>query len=207
MTNDFVEQLVAELKPQPILKNQHLWLLALLALLAAAISIKLTLDFRTDASATVWWKPALFFFAGLASIAWLADIARPGQRLRLWHLAPLVVTDVVLMWQLITQLMQHSDAPWAALQDAGAYYCVSVITLGGAAILLALWYGWLRKTASDQPALLGALSGFSAGCIAAAAYALHCDHDAMLYIAVYYFMPIVLLSLLGAWLGQRYLDW
>ena len=207
MTNDWLEQLVTELKPQPILKNRHLWLMVLMALLCAAIVIKLTLDFRTDASAALWWKPALFIFAGLASVAWLMDIARPGHQLRMWHLAPLMVSDAILIWQLISQLLHQSYAQMSSLQDSGAYYCVSIITLGGALVLLGLWYGWLRKTASDHPSLLGALSGFSAGCIAAAAYALHCDRDAVLYIGVYYFMPIVLLSGLGAWLGKRYLDW
>jgi hypothetical protein len=207
MMNDFLEQLVAELKPLPVLKNRQLWMRVLAALLCAVIGIKLTLDFRADTSTAFWWKPALFIFAGLASLIWLTDIARPGQQLRYWHLAPLIVSDAILLWQLMSQLRHKSFAQFAALQDSGAYYCVSVITGGGAVILWYFWYGWLRKTASDDPALLGALGGFSAGCIAAAAYALHCDRDAMLYIGVYYFMPIVLLSLLGAWLGKKYLDW
>ncbi len=207
MTNPLIEQLVTELKPQAVLRNRQLWWMALYVLILAVILVRTGLGFRSDLASSLWWKPGMFFCAGLASLFLLADIARPGHRIQLWHFVPLLFADALFGWQLITQLLHQTFAQIASLHDVGAFCCISVITGGGALILCGLWWGWLQKTASDHPTLLGALSGFCAGCLAATAYALHCDRDAVFYIGVYYFVPIGVLTAMGGWLGGKYLDW
>ncbi len=181
--------------------------MALCVLILSVILVRVSLGFRSDLTPNLWWKPGIFAGAGLASLLLLADIARPGHRIKPWHFAPLLFADALFGWQLITQLLHPNIAQKASLYDVGAFCCVSVISGGGALIFYGLWRGWLQKTASDYPVLLGALSGFCAGCLAATSYALHCDRDVVLYIGVYYFMPIGILTAMGGWLGGKYLDW
>ena len=94
-----------------------------------------------------------------------------------------------------------------SLHDPAAIYCIAVITCGGAMALAMVWKFWFSKTAPQNPSLLGGLAGFSSGCLAAAAYALHCDRDIALYICIFYGLPIAMLSLAGSVLGRKFLKW
>ncbi len=207
MKNLLIEQLVSQLQPKPVLKNTTLWVLALVGMIIFAAIIFLTLGFRSDHSLALFWKPSIFILAWFSSLVLLTDIARPGQKIKLHHLLPLALACGLLIWQILFQIKFQSFVQVQSLLDSSALYCLSLITLGGAVILGLVWKYWLQAAASTYPSALGALSGFSAGCLAATSYSLHCDHDAVLYIGAYYFMPIFLLTLMGMGLGKKYLQW
>ncbi|MES2662332.1 MAG: NrsF family protein [Pseudomonadota bacterium] len=207
MKNLLIEQLVDQLQPKPVLRNTTLWIFALIGMFIFTVIIFLTLGFRSDQSLALFWKPSIFILAWLSSLLLLTDIARPGQKIKLHHFLPIALACVILIWQIFFQIKFQSFAQIQSLLDFSALYCLSLITLGGAIILGLVWKYWLQLAASVYPSVLGALSGFSAGCLAATSYSLHCNHDAVLYIGLYYFIPIFLLTLLGLGLGKKYLQW
>ncbi|WP_068111831.1 NrsF family protein [Tropicimonas marinistellae] len=65
----------------------------------------------------------------------------------------------------------------------------------------------LRQGAPVQPARCGALAGLGAAGLATALYSLFCVEDSPLFYGVWYSLGILLVTALGAYLGQRKLRW
>lgn len=213
MTDRLIQQLVSELRPQKPLLNWKLWMHCTVCLVMIAAMILCFMGLRVDyisavQSGSMFWKPGLFFLAWMGSLFLIVDLSRPNGSLKKRHLLPLAAAFIILIWQFFVQLRQSSFHGMAeSLQDKSALVCLPTIFIGGAIAMGLAWNYWFSKTASPHPTLLGSLAGLSAGCLAAAAYALHCDHDAALYISVYYGLPVLGLGILGAVLGKRLLRW
>jgi hypothetical protein len=65
----------------------------------------------------------------------------------------------------------------------------------------------LRLGAPTDLNRTGAIAGLVAGSLGAAAYAFHCSGDSLPFIALWYGIPILLWTLIGAMLGPRLLRW
>lgn len=213
MIDPLIEQLADNLQPKKSLSNSGLWIHCTTCLVVAVGFILILMGIRNDYSSAIqsgamFWKPSLFFLGWIGSIMIITDLSRPTGRIKSWHTAPLLLAGAGLLWQFIEQLSSGSlTAMVQSLKDVSAFYCLSVITGGGIITLLMVWKFWLSKTASINPLLLGILAGFSAGCLVATAYAIHCDKDTALYILVYYGISVATLSAIGGWLGGRFLRW
>lgn len=84
--------------------------------------------------------------------------------------------------------------------------CLLCIVAFGAIPLVALFYT-LRQGAPTRPRVCGALAGIVAAALGAAAYALACSSDSVLFIAAWYGAAIALYAVLGALLAPRLLRW
>ncbi|MAL78806.1 MAG: hypothetical protein CMN55_06770 [Sneathiella sp.] len=213
MKDNLIDQLVADLNPVTPLANHRLWLYCAGCLFVILILILSVLGLRHDYARAVetgamFWKPGLFFLAALGTIFLVTDISRPGGRVKWGHLAPLLLAAALLIWQFSFQMTRYPPGFLLdSLLDRSAFLCLSVISIGGGAIMGLTWKFWHSRTASPRPALLGMLSGFGAGCLAATAYGLHCDKDTASYISAYYGLPILMLSVIGGILGSKFLRW
>jgi hypothetical protein len=65
----------------------------------------------------------------------------------------------------------------------------------------------LRQGATTHPVLAGAAAGLLSAGIGAALYATHCQSDSPLFVAVWYVVATIIVTLAGAVLGQRFLRW
>ncbi len=181
----------------------------LLGLLAGVAIAFVWLGFvpaETFALPAPWFK--LAYAASMAvAAAWLtARLARPGARTdaasRATGLVVLAAAMVGLVaWQAtpvevrMKGLFGHSwwECPWFVLT-------ISLPALAGQ-----LWA--LRGLAPTRPRSAGFAAGLLAGAIGAGAYALACTELAMSFVALWYTLGILLVGLLGAWLGPRVLRW
>ena len=214
MTDPLIEQLVQNLKPAKSLQAIRLWAHCSMCLAIMIAVILAVMGLRADYlhalhSGVMIWKPGLFLAAWGGSLLLIADISRPTGSIKSWHFLPILGAGGVLLYQLMRQFgaLSPSTVISTLYDPAGAPFCLGVVSLGGAAALFVAWKFWFLKTASPHPVRLGGLAGFSAGCLAAAAYALHCDRDSALYVLVYYGAPIATLSILGLYLGKKSLKW
>lgn len=213
MTDQLIERLVVDLKPQEPLINFKLWSHCSMCLLIVAGLVLAVMGLRADYSTALQngamlWKPGMFLLAWIGSMFLILDFSRPITRIKKWHFVPLFLAVTILLWQLIIQLPYlFSSNAILSLRDPNAIYCLSVIIVGGGFSMAMPWRSWFSRTASSNPTTLGALSGFSVGCLAATAYALHCDKDGILYIFVYYGMSILILVIFGSLLSKRLLKW
>ena len=213
MTDQLIERLVADLKPQDLLIDSKLWVHCTICLMILAGAVLAIMGIRADypnalESGAMFWKPGIFLACWIGSILFILDFSRPITKVNKWHFIPIILSISTFLWQIIVQspFFLTSDAI-ISLYDSSAIYCLAVIIGGGGMTMAITWKFWLTKTASPKPSILGALAGFNVGCLAATAYALHCDKDGLLYIFVYYGLPILALTIFGSSLSKRLLRW
>lgn len=213
MNDLFIESLVSSLEPRPPLRNIRLWLHCGICLMLIAGVVLVAMGLRTDyamalENGALIWKPGIFLLAWIGSVFLITDLSRPDGRIKPWHYIPIVGAATVLIWEFVhqTETLPASTLVQSLLEPS-AGNCLSVISGGGIHAMIMAWMFWFSKTASPKPGLLGALAGFSAGCLSATAYALHCTKDITVYISAYYGAPILALTLIGYLLGRKRLSW
>lgn len=213
MTDPLIDQLVADLGSQKPLVNFKLWMHCTACLIMIAAAILTFMGLRSDylsamRSGALFWKSGIFLLTWIGSMLLITDISRPAGTIKKIHLFPFVCAVTILLWQLVAQSAHLSfEVIENSLSDGSAPYCLSAILGGGIIALMMAWKFWFSKTASPHPTLLGFLAGLSAGTLAAAAYALHCDRDTAFYVLAYYGLPVMGLGLLGSIMGRRLLRW
>lgn len=213
MTDQLIERLVADLKPQDLLIDSKLWVHCTICLIVLSVVVLAVMGLRVDypnalENGAMFWKPGIFLACWIGSIFLILDFSRPIIRINNWHFTPIILAIFIFLWQIIVQspFLFTSDTT-ISLYDSSAIYCLAVIIGGGGMTMAMSWKFWFTKTASPKPLTLGALAGFSVGSLAATAYALHCNKDGVLYIFVYYGLPILALSIFGSFLSKRILKW
>jgi hypothetical protein len=141
--------------------------------------------------------PAFLLVLGLAR----PDFA-PGKRL--WWLA---LAPVLLLAAIIFELASvPADAWHARMIGRNSFFCVTVIPLLSLAPFAAVLYA-LRSGAPSNPTVAGAVGGLLSAGIAATLYASHCTDDSPLFVAAWYPIGFVLMTVLGAVIGSRVLRW
>lgn len=95
---------------------------------------------------------------------------------------------------------------WDSLVGSNALLCLASIPAlslpSAAALMLAM-----KRGAPARPALAGAVCGLVAAGIAATFYALHCDDDSPLFVAVWYTLAVAIVTIVSARVGARALRW
>lgn len=151
-------------------------------------------------------KPLYFLLLALAGIAALFSTSFPGGRIGLKNACFLGGLAGVFAVFLISIIMVEGERSLEALSLPSAMICFSTIGILGAG-MLAMFLAWLRSMAPEDSAFSGLLAGFSAGCLATAAYALHCPVDHPVYILAWYGGTIFLLSMLGSFTSAHIIKW
>ena len=85
--------------------------------------------------------------------------------------------------------------------------CFSTVFVGGLGGVGLMWRLWLRRSATSYPVLLGMMSGLAASTLSAAAYALHCNMDAPVYILFVYGSAVAAVVAISGLVGRRFLNW
>ncbi|MDQ0513316.1 NrsF family protein [Ancylobacter amanitiformis] len=87
-----------------------------------------------------------------------------------------------------------------------AAFCLRTIPMLAAGPLLCLLFV-LRRGAPTHPGRTGAWAGLAAGAIGATWYAAHCPDDSPLFVAVWYSLGILMMTLAGYVSGRHLLRW
>ncbi|MBC9246907.1 DUF1109 family protein [Paracoccus sp. 11-3] len=145
---------------------------------------------------------ALALFAGMAVFC----RARPEQRAGrlIWPIA--LICALAAIWLAATMAKMPATDWWPTARGQSWRFCLIAIPLI-ALIPLAGLIAALRKGASTAPMRSGALAGLTAGAAAAAIYALHCTEDSPLFFLCWYGLGILVVTVIGALAGRRWLRW
>lgn len=169
------------------------------------------LGFRHDIGSAMHTMRFLFKFLVTLSLAAAAigvvwRIGRPGVPLALpaWLLA----TPVLLLMAAVTiEMVVMPQAQWSArMVGRNWMHCLVAIPVLSIPTLAALLYV-LRESAPSNPGLAGAVAGLASAGIAATYYASNCTDDSPLFVATWYTLAIMIVTLAGALLGRRLLRW
>lgn len=133
-------------------------------------------------------------------------IGRPGAETRL-SLLSLAVPFMLVVVAVVAELVALPQSAWkASLVGRNALFCLFFVPVLSLAPLAGLFWA-LKKGAPQSPAAAGAAAGLAAGAIAAAIYAWHCPDDSPLFLATWYTIAIAAVTVAGALLGRRVLQW
>jgi hypothetical protein len=141
---------------------------------------------------------------GLAAAPVVTALARPGRTVPAYGLLAVAAGLAALV---LIELATTPMVGWAQrLIGTNSVMCLLTIPLLSAAPLIGALVA-LRGAAPTRPILAGAASGLLAGAVGATLYGLHCPDDSPLFVAAWYGLALVAISLAGAALGSRLLRW
>ena len=99
-----------------------------------------------------------------------------------------------------------ADRWWSSLVGSNGFLCLAAIPLLSVPSAVALMLA-MKRGAPARPRLAGAVCGLVAAGIAATFYALHCDDDSPLFVAVWYTLAVAIVTSASAAIGGRVLRW
>ena len=215
--SDMIDDLTRDLKPVRPVRAGLLWAGSVVGLILAAVCVIVLLGPRVEmvllmaghwpANPVVLMKPALFLISGASALWAISGLTRPEGRLKLRYMLPVLAVLGLIFGNLAAELARSDTADIVQKLNGGITTCFTTILIGGLIGLAALWWLWLRKAATSHPVALGAMSGLAAASWMAAAYALHCNMDAPVYIFAVYTLAVAVFTGLAAILGGRMLKW
>ena len=212
MTDELIDRLTADLAPtRPAAVGRRLALALALGAAASLAGVLVLLGPRADLAGAVtsmmfWIKLAYTAAIGAVGAVCVERIARPtgrpGRRLA-WLAVPTGLIGVATVAQLARA---PAGAAMPLLMGGSAAVCPWLIAAVSAPLFLALSWA-VRSLAPTRLRLAGALTGLTAGGLAAAIYSLHCGETAAPFVAVWYSLGILAPCVVGAITGPRLLRW
>jgi hypothetical protein len=210
-TNALIEALAADKVKPP-----RFWRVFSAALVVAAaagigaflLMLKPRADFLAVASSSLRYDLKLLAGVILAvtAVIALSRLARPGAPKWGATLA-LLLAPMAVAVGVIAELAVVPSAEWGArLIGRNAGVCMTYIPVLALAPLGVILFA-MRSGAPDSPTRAGAVAGLAAGGFAAALYAVFCNQDSPLFVAVWYVAGVAITALIGAALGSRLLRW
>lgn len=149
-------------------------------------------------------KLAIVALFAILALPLACALARPGAQVPFRRLS---LAGVVLAGAIAADLLMLGADGWRArMVGANSLTCLASIPLLALAPLLAALAG-LRHGASVSPALTGFAAGLASGALGALLYAIFCNDDSPLFVALWYSLAIVGVAALGAVLGRFILRW
>ncbi|WP_019955028.1 NrsF family protein [Yoonia vestfoldensis] len=208
-TDDLIAALAADTLPQPTVAQR----LARSLPIALAVSVAAFIAFwgpRADIGATLASMavlktvlPALLLVvAGASALA----LAHPGMRADRRLAVIGVFAGAVVVAFLFYLLRDGVSGLVMALSKPSLVVCLVSVPLLGMPLLGAILWS-LSTGAVLRPRLTGAVAGLMAGGASASVYSFYCDTDMALYVIPAYATAILLVTLIGAWVGPQVLRW
>jgi len=210
-TDEFINQLVADLRPVRPLRQAGGMAMTVAALLAGMLGVAGLFGLRPDVVAgqpgPMLLVPAgLFLVLALAS-AWCAvDMARPqvGLRREGWGWTALMAA-VLPASAFVLAAGEWLAGRDVALDRAG-WTCVAGGIMFGLATAVVLIV-WLRRGAPTALARAGLLTGVAAGAAGTLAVSLECPQDGLLHIGLWHGGAVILCGLIGRVIVPRLIRW
>lgn len=209
-TDELIAALAADTSAEAAKTGRVIGLgLAFGTVVAAAMLLAL-LGVRPDLmEALATWRFDLkLFLVAAALVAALVDcvrLMRPTER-KAWHWSS-IAAGLLVLAAVATELMATPADTWRAnLVGTNAWLCLTAIPLLAVAPLVAMLLV-MRRGAPASPPLAGAAAGRLAAAVGAALYALHCFDDSPLFVATWYGLAMMIVTVIGAVVGHKVLRW
>ncbi|MCF5669014.1 DUF1109 family protein [Pseudomonas marginalis] len=211
-TDDLVSMLSTGVEPvDPNTIAKRLSLAILIGGVGALLVILLRFGLRPDlaevALTSIFWAKIAFPLSlMMGSLLMVMRLARPGMTAgggKLW-----VTLGVAAIWggALYGLAVAPADDRIAMVLGKTWKVCAFNITVLSVPGFVSMFWA-LRGLAPTRPRLAGACSGLLASSLATLAYCLHCPEMAVPFWGVWYLLGMLVPTLIGAAMGERWLRW
>jgi len=210
-TDELIAALAADTKTVSRPIDRQLWIAIAGGAIVATLIFLLGVGPRPDIAAALetprfLYKYLLTLTLFASAVGLMLHLARPGAVPAGW-LAGLAIPPVLLIASVIAEILLVPSSAWSmSLMGKNAVVCLVLIPLLSAAPLAAVMWT-LRDGAPTHPMLAGAVAGLAAAGIGATLYATHCQDDSPFFVAAWYGLAIMIVTVVGAFLGARLLRW
>ncbi|GLK72769.1 DUF1109 family protein [Ancylobacter dichloromethanicus] len=209
-TDDLIHLLARDAAPQWSFRTLYIAALFCGVVLAGAVfftTVGLRPDFALAAGTPRFpLKFALMLPLALGAAGVTLAMAQPAAGSGIWRWV-LVAVSALAVGAIASELYVLPPEMWmTSLVGQNAAFClrtIPLLALGPLACLLLV----LRQGAPTYPGLTGAFAGLAAGAIGATWYAAHCPDDSPLFVAVWYSLGILAMTLAGYAGGRSLLRW
>lgn len=193
------------------LPRPSFWIVRLLVVFAAyGTGTVLFLEPRPDLSSRLmnpWYAAEIFALTALATGSLAAAIASmfpDNYQRRSWFVLPYLLATVLLM--LLGAEAMFAPAATALSSEHHTLQCTICITCLAIIPSLLLFY-IIARGASIHPLHAGAMTVLASGTLGCLALRLAEANDDISHLMLFHYLPIFLLSALGAYLGKKMLSW
>jgi len=210
-THDLINVLVADRAMTSLRSGYAIAIAAGLGAVASASLLLVSIGLRSDfavAALTLRFlaKSAIVLMLAASAIGLAVRLARPEGSSG-WLKGAFGLVALMLVVAVIVELVATPSPQWEA-QFFGLHWlaCLALIPLFSIPPFAALLFA-LKQAAPRDGGFAGAIAGLAAGGIAASIYVLHCPDDSPFFVAAWYTLAIGFVSVLGFFVGQRWLNW
>lgn len=207
-----LDSLAEELTPvKPLSANGAMASMALLTIVSGIFVVAM-LGFRdrfldsTASDSMFLIRTGLLIMLGAASLSAATSMARPavgtGRTGWRWAAAAALIIPVAAA---IAALVSRTPIA-ERLHPANGIECLTY-SIGVGLVLGAALTWWLKRGAPTSPERAGIVTGLAAGSLGTLAYSMHCPHNDIVYIGLWYTLAIGATTLAGRLFVPRLLRW
>jgi hypothetical protein len=171
------------------------------------IIIGLRADLNIAVATSIFWTKLAYggtlAAIGIGALAMLVRPERPIPRALWLALLPLAALVALAMAETMPLSPEDARAAWL-----GSSWSVCPVLIALLALPIAAALTWTaRLFAPTRLRVTGATIGFTAGALAVVNYALHCPESGASFVATWYTLGVVLVTMAGWFVGPRLLRW
>ncbi|WP_299324427.1 DUF1109 domain-containing protein [Parasphingopyxis sp.] len=213
MSQNFdLDSLAEELEPvKPLNANGAIGGVVFLTAVSGVLVVS-TLGFRDrflDATATdpmFLVRTGLLVVLGAASLTAATSMARPavGTSRSGWRWAAMAALTIPVAAAVAALVSRTPVAE--RLHPVNGVECLTY-SIGIGLMLGAVLTWWLRRGAPTSPERAGTVTGLAAGSLGALAYSMHCPHNDIVYIGLWYSLAIALTTVAGRLIVPHLVRW
>jgi hypothetical protein len=210
-TDDLINSLTQNLQPAPNDLVARLLNWGAFVGLGVALLIILLIGVREDLNTALfswpfWMKWTYAISMALTAYLLCERMARPGAKLGLLAVLPLLPVAMLIFMAIRTQLQLPDAARMATWMGHSAAMCP--FNIGAISIpVFAVLCRTLRRAAPTNLRVAASAAGLMSGAIAAFAYCLLCTESSIAFVSTWYTLGMLLPAVVGAVFGNTLLRW
>lgn len=211
-TDDIIDQLAGDLRPVPTFAMERRLALAVLPALGISLLLMLViLGLRVDMDDAFtelgfWIKSAYNALLAVAAFVAVRRLASPDGDSGFFFVW-LALIFVAMVAIALVQLGFAVPGSYSALiLGRSALHCPFLIAAFSLPVFLAN-FAVLKRAAPADPRLAGFVGGLAAGAAGAWVYSWFCTENGMAFVLIWYSLGILMMGLIGAFAGSRFLRW
>nr|WP_210348411.1 NrsF family protein [Agrobacterium burrii] len=204
--------MAGDLKPVAAFATERRLALAALPALGVSLLLMLViLGLRGDMDDALselgfWIKSAYNALLAVAAFVAVRRLARPDGDSGLFFVW-LAVIFIAMAAIALVQLGFAVPSSYAALiLGSSALHCPFLIVAFALPVFLANFTA-LKRSAPADPTLAGFVGGLAAGAAGAWVYSWFCTENGMAFVLIWYSLGILMMGMIGAFAGSRFLRW